>query len=104
MCRTCRPLGAEPRPRSLLLLALLGLCACGKSGLASLSNREVRIALGADRVILDIAYSAGAEEDLHCATLKDFKDFNCTIDGISLDVVSQLSWQVSRRERTGLFS
>lgn len=88
MCCTCRPLGAEARPPSLLLVALLGLCACDKSGLASLSNREVRIALGGDRLNLEITYAAGGEEDLHCATLRDFKDFRCTIDGISLDVVS----------------
>ena len=83
-----RPLGAESRPRSLLLLALLGLCACGNSGLASLSNREIFVSLLTDRVYLEITYDAGREDDLHCATLQDFKDFKCTIDGISLDVVS----------------
>jgi len=85
MCRLCRPRGAESRPGSLLLLALLALCACGKSGLASLSNRRVFIDLGPDRLILNITYDEGGED---CWTLNDFKGFKCTIDGISLDVVN----------------
>ena len=89
MCHTHRPHGAESTPRSLLLLALLVLSACGQSGLASLSNREVVIEVLADRVVnLQITYAAGSEDELHCATLQDFKDFKCTIDGISLDVVT----------------
>jgi hypothetical protein len=68
-----------------LLLALLALSACGKSGLASLSNRKVRIELVPDRVNLDIRYDEGGED---CWTLNDFKGFKCTIDGISLDLVT----------------